>query len=104
MSSNSPTLPDLRKHLFDTLAALRDKENPMEIDRARAVCQVAKEITDTARVEIDYQRVTGNEINSSFVAPASGAPRLENPSSVTAHGTRQITAVPGGTVTTHRMR
>lgn len=105
-NSHSHNLVELRGHLFATLAALRDKENPMEIDRARAVCAVAKEITDTARIEIDYQRVTGNEIGSQFI---------ESPAQLTDHNAKTINhpagskathvqPVPGGTITTHRIR
>ena len=35
------TITDLREHLMDTLASLRDRDNPMDVDRARAVAQVA---------------------------------------------------------------
>mgnify|MGYP007112964848 CR=1 FL=1 len=66
--SNKPnhTVTALRAHLFETLEALRDKDNPMDLDRARAICNVAKEITDTARAETDFQKATGIELNSSF--------------------------------------
>ena len=59
MSTRENTIGDLRAHLFETLAALRDKQDPMDIERAKTVCLVAKGITDIARTEIDYQRVTG---------------------------------------------
>lgn len=116
-NSHSHNLGELRGHLFATLAALRDKENPMEIDRARAVCAVAKEITDTARIEIDYQRVTGNEIGSQFIeSPAPAAlPKHGSPAQLTDHNAKTINhpagskathvqPVPGGTITTHRIR
>ena len=37
----SPHINTLREHLMETLVSLRDRENPMEPDRARAVAQVA---------------------------------------------------------------
>ena len=55
------TLEDLRAHLFETLAALRAKDNPMEIDRARAISDVAKTVIDSARVEVDYVKATGQD-------------------------------------------
>lgn len=48
MSNN--TMTDLRKHLFDTIAALRKEEDPMDIDRAKAVADVAQTIINTAKV------------------------------------------------------
>lgn len=56
--STTPHLSELRQHLMGTLDALRDRNNPMEPDRARAVAQVAGVMVDTARVEIDYLKVT----------------------------------------------
>ena len=45
-------IQDLRDHLFATLEALQDKDEPMDIDRARAVADVAKVIVDSAKVEV----------------------------------------------------
>lgn len=53
----SNDISELRKHLFETIASLRDKNNPMEIDRAMAVSSVAKTIIETAKVEVDYLRI-----------------------------------------------
>lgn len=58
---NAPHITQLRQHLMDTLADLRNKDNPMEPDRARAVAQVAGVLVDSARVEIDYLRATGQD-------------------------------------------
>ncbi len=58
---------DLRNHLFETLEALKDKEAPMDIERARAVAMIAKEITDSARVEVEYAKVTGQDLGSGFL-------------------------------------
>jgi hypothetical protein len=72
-------LVDLRDHLFATLEALRDDEKPMDLDRARMIATVAKEITETAKVEVDFLRVTGQQSASGFL-PAKeekpDAPRL----------------------------
>lgn len=50
---------DLRNHLFATLEALQDPEKPMEIDRAKAVAEVAREAINLAKTEIDFIRITG---------------------------------------------
>jgi hypothetical protein len=33
------TIIDMREHLMETLTALRNRENPMDVDRARAVAR-----------------------------------------------------------------
>jgi hypothetical protein len=73
-------IEDLRNHLFETLEALKDKEHPMELDRARAIAQVAKEITDTARVEVEFAKVTGTDPASGFLPTDKPAqPQLTGP-------------------------
>lgn len=52
-------IDDLRNHLFETLEALKDEEKPMELDRAKAIANVARVIVDSAKVEVDYLKVTG---------------------------------------------
>jgi hypothetical protein len=54
-------IEDLRNHLFATLEDLRDKDNPMAIDRALAVAKVADSIIDSAKVEVKFLEVTGAE-------------------------------------------
>jgi hypothetical protein len=46
-------LSDLRNHLFETLEALKDTDNPMDLDRARAIGDVAQTIINSAKVEVD---------------------------------------------------
>ena len=59
-----PHINTLRDHLMQTLASLRDRENPMEPDRARAVAQVATVLVDTAKVEVDYIKATGQDVSN----------------------------------------
>lgn len=59
-------IEDLRNHLFATLEALRDQDQPMDIERAKAVADVSRVIIDSAKVEVDMLRVTGS------ASPASG--------------------------------
>lgn len=61
-----PHINQLREHLMQTLADLRNKDNPMEPDRARAIAQVAGVLVDTARVEVDFLRVT-DKTESAFI-------------------------------------
>ncbi|HBO82077.1 hypothetical protein [Cupriavidus sp. UBA2534] len=57
MSTNN--IATVREHLLATLSDLRNRDNPMEIDRARAVADVARVLVDSAKVEVDYLKVTG---------------------------------------------
>lgn len=54
-------IEDLRNHLFATLEALQDEEKPMELDRAKAVADVARAVIESAKVEVDFLRVTGGD-------------------------------------------
>jgi hypothetical protein len=60
-------IDDLRNHLFETLEALKDKEDPMDLDRARAVADVARVIVDSAKVEVDFLKVTGAVRSTGFL-------------------------------------
>lgn len=66
-------IDDLREHLFATLEALRDQEKPMELDRARAISEVAQTIINTAKVEVEFAKATGQDVSSSFLPPPAKA-------------------------------
>lgn len=61
----SDKINDLRSHLFDTLKDLR--ANNVDLDRAKAICEVAKQITDSAKVEVDYLRATEQTQGTGFI-------------------------------------
>jgi hypothetical protein len=54
-------MSDLRNHLFETLEALKDTEKPMDIERAKAISQVAQTLIESAKVEIKLIEVTGQD-------------------------------------------
>jgi hypothetical protein len=60
-------IEDLRNHLFETLEALKDKDEPMDLDRAKAVADVARVIVDSAKVEVDFLKVTGAVRSTGFL-------------------------------------
>ena len=73
-------IDDLRNHLFAQLERLGDEELEgealdAEISRARAMSSVAGSITDTARVEVDYLKVTKQTKGTDFL-PHDGVKRL----------------------------
>lgn len=51
-------IEDLRNHLFATLEALQDAEKPMDLDRAKTIADVARAVIESAKVEVDFLRVT----------------------------------------------
>jgi hypothetical protein len=58
----------------------------MELERAKAVVQVADAITNTAKVEVEMMKVTGASTGTGFIPqpklearPASTVPRLVDP-------------------------
>lgn len=85
------TIDALRDHLFDTIKALKDKDKPMDIDRAKAITQVASVIVDSARTEVELVRVTGG-MGSGFI-PIKSNPTLP-----------PAGAAGEGKVTVHRLR
>ncbi|MDR5761915.1 hypothetical protein [Caballeronia sp. LZ035] len=76
MSNNISTV---RQHLLDTLADLRNRDNPMEVERARAVADVARVLVDSAKVEVDFIKASG-ATGSDFMQAdeATAAPQLPN--------------------------
>lgn len=53
-------IDDLREVLFATLEDLRDKEKPMDIERAKAVSEIGQVIINSAKVEVDHMKVSGS--------------------------------------------
>lgn len=56
----------LRTHLFAALQGVKD--GTLDLDKARAINEISKTITDTARVEVDYLRATDG-CGSTFIKP-----------------------------------
>jgi hypothetical protein len=76
MPQNS--IEDLRNHLFAQLEDLRDagkgddpKQLESELARAKAVCQVASTIIDSARVEVKFLEAVGESDNKFFTKRAA---------------------------------
>lgn len=57
-------MTDLRNHLFATLEALQDPDKPMEIDRAKAIADVAKVLVDSAKVEVMFISAMDGDVKS----------------------------------------
>jgi hypothetical protein len=78
--NTSPHINQVRQSLLDTLADLRNKEAPMDIERAKAVATVASVLVDTAKVENEYIKLTGADRSNFLEQPADdGIHRLDGP-------------------------
>ena len=60
-------IEDVRNHLFATLEALQDEENPMDIERAKAISDVAQVIVNSAKIEVDYIKALGRTEGTGFI-------------------------------------
>lgn len=72
-------LEDLRNHLFATLEALGDQEKPMDIERARAIADVAQVVINSAKVEVDYLKLYDGRIKGSDFLPNEVSPQVGGP-------------------------
>ena len=63
----------LRAHLFAALQGVKD--GTLDLDKARAINEIGKTITDTAKVEVDYLRATGGG-ESAFIDAGGDANNL----------------------------
>lgn len=79
-------IEDLRNHLFATLEALQDPTKPMDIERAKTIAEVAQVIVNSAKVECEFIKATG-EGETGFIpitrpadthAGANGSARLSD--------------------------
>lgn len=96
------TIADLRRALFQTLDGLTNKASPMDIDRARAVAEVAQTIINSAKVEVDHLRVIGGK-GSGFI-PSEAHAVLPAPPRPDSNDTQIIESRPGVTVRRHTLK
>jgi len=57
----------LRSHLFATLADLRDREKPVDMDRVHAITEVAGVMLESAKIEVSFLKVTGALKSTDFL-------------------------------------
>lgn len=84
--SSENTITGLRSELFETIRALRDPNNPMDVNRARAVADVAGRVIDSVKAETDYVKAFGGR----NAVPAHGFIPIEDQSKPAGPG------LPGG--------
>ena len=93
---SNETISDLRGHLFAALRGLSDREHPLDIERARAVADVAQVVVNSARVEVEHMKLAGGK-GSGFIPEVPTTPGLPN-------GVTLVDQKPGVTVTRHTLK
>jgi hypothetical protein len=88
----------LRSVLFDTMNALSSKDNPMDLDRAKAIADVAQVVINSAKVEVEFMRLTGAQA-SNFIGTSEALPNGPK-TTPTQTGMKTV----DGATTTHRLR
>lgn len=81
MAGTKNKISDLRNHLFEALEQLKDPEKPLDLERAKAICEVSEQIIDTAKVEVSFMEVTGELPTNDFFdidERASALKRMNN--------------------------
>lgn len=68
-------IEDLRNHLFATLEGLLDKDQPLEVERAKAVAQVASVMVESAKVEVKALEILGANRSGFLQIGQDGEPR-----------------------------
>jgi hypothetical protein len=89
-AQHASQIDQTREHLLATLAALRDRDNPMPADQARAIASVAGVLVDSARVEVEFLKVTGKDHSPLFDRNDATRPALTH-IDAPANGIRSIT-------------
>lgn len=86
----------LRKQLFDSLERLGSKViDPNEIERAKAIAETAQTIINSAKVEVEFLKVTGGQ-GSGFI-PLAPPGEGEPPAGLS------VVQKPGVRITRHRL-
>lgn len=100
--SNDNTIKGLRDIMFDTLRGV--KNGSIDIDKAKAINDTAQTIINSAKVEVDFMKVTGHAgVATGFI---SGGVEASKQITNTPTGTKVVEKDPetGITSTVHRMR
>lgn len=62
-------IEDLRNHLFATLEGLVDEDQEVEPGRVRAIVSVSEAIIKSAKLELEFMKITGGRPAGSSFEP-----------------------------------
>ena len=63
-------ITDLRNHLFEQIEKIKEatpEELQSELEKGKAITELAKVIVDSAKAEVDYCKVTGTVSETDFI-------------------------------------
>ena len=69
---STKNISHLRDHLFNQLYMLCDLSKTVDLERSRMVCEISKQIIDTARVEIQFAEVMKGAVTVPFIEDQAG--------------------------------
>lgn len=70
--SQQKTIDDLRALLFETIAGVKD--GTLSIDKAKTISDLSQVMVNSAKVEVDFAKATGNKAGSGFLDKPSQLP------------------------------
>lgn len=76
----------LRDMLFKQLDQLVDMDKPIDLDRARVVCDTSRLLIEMSKVEVEYARVIQGAITLPFIEHQDGSEERPHPSLPQASG------------------
>jgi hypothetical protein len=103
MTTQAPAnhISTVRQALLDTIRDLRDTTKPMDIARARVISEVAQTVINSARVEVDYLKATGQTQTPFLEVPPDALPG-QGDTSPSGYTQGVVSRLPG--VTRHRIK
>lgn len=66
------TIEDLREILFTTIEGVKD--GTVSIDKAQTISDLSQVMVNSAKVEVDFAKATGNKCGSGFLEKPSQLP------------------------------
>ena len=78
--NKTKNIDHLRDTLFKQLDQLVDMDKPVDLDRARLVCETSRLLIDMSKVEVEYARVIQGAITLPFIEHQDGSAERPHPS------------------------
>ena len=78
--NKTKTIDHLRETLFKQLDRLVDMDQPVDLDRARLVCETSRLLIDMSKVEVEYARVIQGAITLPCIEHQAGSEERPHPS------------------------
>ena len=111
--AKSKNIEHLRDTLFKQLDQLVDLDKPVDIDRARLVCDTSRILVEISKVEVEYARVIQGAITLPFIENQDGSVERPHPelpaasagaATTTTSEDRTLTALTSGPPADHPWR